>query len=121
MKKLAQILLALLLLACSSSQKSHTETAQAVVESFYKKDLITLKNNTTPESYEAFVAIHDFVVPTAMTGASNFKVLEQIDNGEIAWVKFTTSYNEDPETFKLVRVDGKWLVTEKGLREEMPF
>lgn len=120
MKKAAIFLLSLTFLTCTDKQMSHTETAKVVVESFYKKDNSKLKSHTTPESYESFLAVQD-VMTSEDAGASNYKVLEETIDGDTAWVKFTTSYEEKPETFKLVKVDGKWKVTEKGLREKIPF
>jgi hypothetical protein len=29
--------------------------------------------------------------------------VQEEENGEIAWVKFTTAYEEQPETFKLIK------------------
>lgn len=121
MKKIVPYLWCILFMACTTAQKSPVETAQTVIESFYQQDLSTLRQNTTPESYESFMAVHDMLVPTKMEGASNFKVLGESVNGDTAWVKFSTSYSDEPETFKLVKVDGNWKVTEKRLREKSPF
>ena len=55
------------------------------------------------------------------SGASDFALIDETVDGNTAWVKFTTSYDERPETFKLVLVDGNWKVTEKDLREKAPF
>ncbi len=52
---------------------------------------------------------------------SNFKVLQETENGDIAWVKFTTAYEEQPETFKLIKENGNWKVTEIGMGEKAPF
>lgn len=51
---------------------------------------------------------------------SNFKLIRNSSNGN-AWVKFTTAYEEKPETFKLVNEEGMWKVTESGVREEGPL
>ena len=120
MKKAAIFLLSLAFLTCTDKQMSNTETAKVVVESFYKKDNSKLKSHTTPESYESFLAVQD-VMTSEDVGASNYKVLEETIDGDTAWVKFTTSYEEKPETFKLVKDDGEWKVAEKGLREKGPF
>lgn len=121
MKKIVPYLWPILFMACTTVQKSPVETAQTVIESFYQKDFSSLKRNTTTESYEAFTAVHDMLVPTKLDGASNFKVLDEAVNDDTAWVKFTTSYSDEPDTFKLVKLDGNWKVTEKGLREKSPF
>lgn len=47
------------------------------------------------------------------SGPSDFKVMEETIEGETAVVKFTTSYEENPETFKLIKVDGEWKVSEE--------
>lgn len=106
--------------ACTEAEKSHIETAQIVVESFYQKDLPTLEKYTTEESFNSFMNIQE-IIPVAETRESNFSVVEEEKHGEIAWVKFTTSYEEQPETFKLVKEDGKWKVAEIGLGERGPF
>jgi len=120
MKKISAYLVLLAFVACAKTQISPTETAKIVVESFYDKDNSKLKKHTTTESYDSFISIQDIMTP-AESGASNFNVVQEIVDGDTAWVKFTTSYEEKPEIFKLVQVDGQWKVTEKGLREKGPF
>lgn len=120
MRKVFFYQMILLVLTCADKPMSHTETSREVVESFYNKDNTKLKSNTTPDSYESFLAVQD-VMTSENPGASNFKVLEEMIEGDVAWVKFQTSYEEKPETFKLIMVDGKWKVAEMGLREETPF
>jgi len=106
-------------LACTNSQRSHTETAQIVVESFYQKDLPTLEKHTTQGSFESFFQIQDVFPPESRD--SNFQVLQETEDGNTAWVQFTTAYEEQPETFKLVKEDGSWKVTEIGMGEKGPF
>ncbi len=120
MKNLIIIALALALISCSKTQLPHTEVAQIVIESFYQKNNSVLKKHTTVESYEAFLSIQGLMT-AGESGASNFTLIQEMVVDDIAWVKFTTSYEEKPETFKLVKVDGQWQVTEKELREEAPF
>jgi len=120
MKKIAFYSLVLLFISCEENQLSHIDTAKAVVESFYQKDNTKLKKYTTPESYESFISVQDMMT-TNEKGMSNFTVIQETVNGDTAWVKFTTSYEDKPETFKLILDDGQWKVTEKGLREKAPF
>jgi hypothetical protein len=110
----------IIFIACSEAEKSPTETAKIVVESFYGKDLPTLKEYTTEESYQAFMNIQD-MFPAVEDKNSNFNVLQETENGDIAWVKFTTAYEEQPETFKLIKEKGSWKVTEIGMGEKAPF
>ncbi|HSI68870.1 MAG TPA: hypothetical protein VK941_01450 [Gillisia sp.] len=120
MKKIMMILVLVLSMACAEAQMSHTETAQAVVESFYTKDLPTLEKHTTKESFDSFMYIQN-AFPAEESKNSNFKVLRETENGNIAWVKFTTVYEEQPETFKLIKKNGTWKVTEIGIGEKGPF
>ncbi|MFS4467518.1 hypothetical protein [Maribacter sp. 2210JD10-5] len=120
MKKLLLFSLIILFVACTEQQLSHTETAKIVVESFYQKNNSKLKEHTTLESYIAFIAIQDMMTANE-SGASNFVIEQETVDGDTAWVKFTTSYEEKPEIFKLIKSDRQWKVTEKGLREKGPF
>ncbi|UBZ08779.1 DUF4878 domain-containing protein [Salegentibacter mishustinae] len=120
MKRILLMAVLVIFIACSEAEKSPTETAQIVVESFYEKDLPTLKEYTTEESYQAFMNIQDMFTATE-TENSNFKVLQETENGDIAWVQFKTNYEENPETFKLIKENGSWKVTEIGMGEKAPF
>ena len=120
MKNLALILILVFGVACSQQNLSPSETAKVVVESFYNKDNQKLKEHTTPENYESFLTIQDIM--TADTAdKSNFKVLQEKVNGDVAWVQFTTIYDKKPETFKLIKDNRHWKVALKGLREKSPF
>lgn len=120
MKTLALILILVAGATCSQQNLSPTETAKVVLESFYNKDNQKLKEHTTSESFESFLAVQD-IMTTNISGKSDFKVLQDKVDGDIAWVQFTTSYEEKPETFKLIKENGEWKVAEKGLRERGPF
>jgi len=52
---------------------------------------------------------------------SNFQVVQETEDGTIAWVQFTTAYEEQPETFKMIKENGRWKVTEIRLGEKGPF
>lgn len=78
------------------------------------------EKDTTPEGYEGMVAIQN-LVGEGNTSDSNFKVLNETTDGDTAWIKFTTSYDTKPETFKLVKEKGQWKVTQQGVRENGPF
>lgn len=120
MKNMILFLLIMSCVGCSQTQLSHIDTAKVVVESFYKNDNAQLKKHTTAESYASFMAIQGMIA-TGNNSPSNFKLIQETVDGDVAWVKFSTSYEEKPETFKLIKVDGKWKVTEKGLKEKAPF
>ena len=120
MKKILFLLLIVICFACTEAERSHTETAQIVVESFYKKELPTLQKHTTKESFDSFMYIQD-IVPVPDNRNSNFKVIQETDGGNTAWVQFTTAYEEKPETFKLIKEGGTWKVAEFGIGEKGPF
>tara|TARA_R110000851_G_scaffold310283_2_gene470045 strand:+ start:44954 stop:45316 length:363 start_codon:yes stop_codon:yes gene_type:complete len=120
MKNLAPILLLLVDVACSQQSLSPSETAKVVVESFYNKDNQKLSEYNTVESYQSFMSIQDIMTANT-SGKSNFKVLQEKVDGDIAWIQFSTSFEEKPETFKLIKENGRWKVAEKGLREKGPF
>ena len=122
MKNTILSLILLVLVACSQAQLSHTDTAKVVIESFYGKDDAKLKKHTTTDSYASFMSIQNIVTSIEPeTKISKFKVLNEIIDGDIAWVKFTTTYQEKPETFKLTKSDGAWKVMRKEVREKAPF
>ena len=120
MKRILSLAVLVIFMACAEAEKSPTETAEIVVESFYKKDLPTLEKYTTEQSFQAFMNIQD-MFSTSETNNSNFNVLQETQDGDIAWVKFTTAHEKQPETFKLIKENGRWKVTENELREKVPF
>ena len=121
MKRTIIYSLILLFLACAGEQDlSPAETTRIVVESFYKGDNPTLKKYTTSESYANFTSLQGMFAEDKSSD-SNFKVVNETIEGDVAWVKFSTSYEEKPSTFKLVKADGRWKVTERKPREKTPF
>ena len=121
MKNIAIYSVVFLFLACAGKQDlSPSKTSKIVVESFYNNHNTTLKKHTTTEGYEGLKSIQDLMT-AGKSGDSNFKVLEETADDKIAWVRFTTSYEENPELFKLLKVDGQWKVTQQGPREKGPF
>ncbi|MGO3719355.1 MAG: hypothetical protein ACTJGD_08480 [Mesonia hippocampi] len=121
MKRIAIFSLVVFFLSCAGKQDlSPSETSKIVVESFYNKDNTTLKKHTTPEGYNGLKSIQDLMA-AGKSGDPNFKVLEETADDKTAWVRFTTSYEENPELFKLLKVDGQWKVTQQGPREKGPF
>lgn len=109
-----------LMSSCMENKISPEETSKRVVESFYQKDNKELKKYTTDESYQAYLAIQNMLT-NGEEKASNFKLIRDSINGNIAWVKFTTDYEEKPQILKLIQENGMWKVTESGVREKLPF
>ena len=107
--------------ACSNPKsKSPEEVTQLVLESFYAQDNEQLQTYTTQTGYQGLKQIQNFFIKTSEI-EMDFKVVQQTQNGDTAWVQCTINYLDRPETFKLIREDGQWKVTEKGLREKSPF
>ncbi len=121
MKRIAIYCVIFLFLACEKKQNlTPSEISKIVVESFYNKENEILKKHTTTEGYYGLISIQDLIA-VGKYGYSNFKVLEETNDDNTAWVRFTTSYEENPELFKLLKVDGQWKVTQQGTREKGPF
>ncbi|MCP9200581.1 hypothetical protein MKO06_11720 [Gramella sp. GC03-9] len=107
-------------ISCGDSPKSPEETARLVVESFYNRDNAELKKYTTPGIYQSYISVQDQFT-NVKAEESNFSVVRDTVYGDTAWVKFNSAYADRPETFKLIRKEGMWKVTETGLRERSPF
>lgn len=119
MKSLLICFLLLLFVSCSEQKVlSPSETANVVLESFHSKDNSTLKRYTTSDGYKSLEMIQSYVPESKDI---TFTILDESIDGETAWIKYNTSYDEKPGVFKLLKVDGKWMVTSKGPRERGPF
>ena len=99
---------------------SPSETAKVVAESFYHGDKATLKKHTTEEGYTNLSSIQDMFVQDK-NSESNFKIVDEAMEGNVAWIKYSTAYDPKPGVFKLVQKDGQWKVTHNGPRDKGPF
>ena len=108
------------LIACNYKAMTHTETAKIVAESFYHNDDATLEKYTTAESYAILSSLQNLFAENE-NSTVNFEVIEDTIEGEVAWVRYSTSFEEKPSVFKLVKEDGQWKVTEQKPREKVPF
>lgn len=108
------------LVACNEKEMTHTETAKIVAESFYHNDNATLEKHTTAESYAVLTSLQGLFTEDE-NSEINFAVIEDTIDGDFAWVRYSTSFEEKPSVFKLVKEDGIWKVTEQKVREEVPF
>lgn len=120
MKRFFIYSLVLLFIACEEKQLSHTETAKIVAESFYQGDKSTLKQHTTAESYAILANLQPLFAEDENSDP-DFKIIDETVDGDVAWVKYSTSYDEKPGVFKLVKQNGQWKVTERRPREKVPF
>ncbi|WP_430427059.1 hypothetical protein [Maribacter litoralis] len=121
MKNIVLIALILLFIGCGETQDSSpASVAKTVAESFYQGDEETLNKHTTPEGFANFSNLMKmFAKPKS--SEMNFKINEKSIEGDVAWVKYSTSYDKIPGVFKLVKVDGVWKVTVREPREKLPF
>lgn len=121
MKQMVVYSLVMLFLACAGKQGSApTETAKIVAESFYQGDESILKEHTTEEGYANFKNLMDMFAKSENPD-SNFEVIEESTEGDVAWVKYSTSYDKTPGIFKLVKQNGEWKVTARRPNEKVPF
>ncbi len=121
MKRFVIYTVALLFLACAETpDSSPASVAKTVAESFYQGDEATLKKHTTPEGFASYSNLMKmFAKPKG--SESNFKVIDESIENDVAWIKYTTSYDKTPGIFKLVKVDGVWKATARNPKEKAPF
>ena len=112
--------LILLFFSCSESKNfSPSETAKVVAKSFFSKDESTIKKYTTSEGYASLITVQNILPDSDKEIA--VEILDETIDGEIAWVKYKTSFDGKSSIFKLVKEDNQWKVTSKGPREKGPF
>lgn len=118
MKRMLLYLIITALVGCNKKEMSHTETAKIVAESFYHEDNATLKKYTTADIYANFMTIQGLY-----SGEEdiNFQIVGEKVGDQTAWVKFTTSFSDEPEIFKIIKEEGRWKVTERQPGEKDPF
>ena len=120
MKNLVICSLVLLFISCSESKNmSHTETAQIVAESFFSKDESTLKKHITASGYSSLITGLNMMPDSDKE--IKVEILEEAIDGEIAWVKYKTSFDGKSGIFKLIKENNQWKVTNKGPREKGSF
>jgi len=120
MKNLVICSLVLLFISCAGKNNmSHTETAQIVAESFFSKDESTLKKHTTSEGYASLVTVQNMIPDSDKQ--IEVEILDEAIDGEIAWVRYKTTFDGKAGIFKLIKENGQWKVTNKGPREKGPF
>ncbi len=120
MKSILTFALLFLAFSCSEKQElSHTETATIVAQSFFSKDESALKKYTTSEGYASLVTVLNMI--PEFNKEIKVDILDEAIEGDIAWVKYKTSFDGKMGVFKLVKENGQWKVTSKGVREKGPF
>ncbi|MBD0777825.1 hypothetical protein HPE56_08470 [Maribacter sp. ANRC-HE7] len=120
-EKITLFTIGLLFKYCSETQEAAPTTfAKIVAESFYQGDEASLKNHTTPEGFQTFSSLQKMFAKPKNSGP-NFKIIDKRIKGEIAWVKYSTSYDKTPGIFKLVKVNGEWKATARKPSEKAPF
>ncbi len=121
MKKFLFLLVTISFWSChSQTASSPVDVAKVVVKSFYTQDNETLKKHTTNESYESFMTVQALLSAEEEKDL-NFNIINEKSDEDIAWIQFTSSYSDTPETFKLISENGQWKVTEKKAGEKAPF
>ncbi|SRX53889.1 hypothetical protein [Aequorivita sp. CIP111184] len=120
MKRIGICSLVLLFISCSgNTNMSPSETAKAVAESFFSEDESTLKKHTTSEGYASLITVQNMIPDSDKE--VEVKILEESIDEEIAWVKYSTTFDGKSGIFKLVKENNQWKVTSKGPREKGPF
>ncbi|ADF54423.1 membrane or secreted protein [Zunongwangia profunda SM-A87] len=121
MKKIAVFSLVVLFLSCAEKQNlSPSETAKIVAESFYHGDKATLKEYTTESGYSNLSSVQEMFTEDK-NSEPHFKVVDEQKEGEVTWIKYSTSFDPKPGVYKLIKEDGLWKVTHNGPRDKGPF
>jgi len=121
MKRIAIYSLVFLFISCAGTQDSSpAAVAEIVAQSFYQGNEATLKKHTTPEGFVTFSNLQKmFAKPKS--SESNFKLIDEATEGNVAWIKYSTSYDKTPGIFKLIKLDGTWKVTVRDPKEKAPL
>ena len=120
MKKLVICSLLLLFISCTGNKNmSHIETAEIVAKSFFSKDESTLKKHTTSEGYASLITVQNMLPDS--NKVIEVEIVDEAIDGEIAWVRYKTSFDGKTGIFKLVKENDQWKVTNKGPREKGSF
>ena len=102
MKRLVICSLVLLFLSCSqSTTKSPSEIAKVVASSFFSKDESALKKHTTSEGYASLITVQNMMPDSDKD--IEVEILDEAIDGEIAWVKYSTTYDGKTGIFKLAK------------------
>lgn len=121
MNKIIFCSLILLIISCSGTKDaSPSEIAEIVAESFYQGDEATLRKHTTPEGFVTYSNLQKmFAKPKG--SETNFKLIDENTESDLAWIKYSTAYDKTPSVFKLVKLEGEWKVTVRDPKEKVPF
>jgi hypothetical protein len=98
---------------------SPSETATIVAKSFFSKDESALKKHTTPEGYASLITVQN-MLPDSDEDIK-VEILDEAIDEDIAWVKYSSTYDGKSGVFKLIKENEVWKVTNKGPREKGPF
>ncbi|MCX2838279.1 hypothetical protein OQ279_08945 [Salinimicrobium sp. MT39] len=102
-------------LSCSeSTTKSPSETAKAVAESFFSKDVSALKKHTTTEGYASLITVQNMIPDSDKN--IEVEILDEAVDGEIAWIKNSTTYDGKTGISSWLKktVNGKLPVKDRG-------
>lgn len=108
-------------IACSGTKDAlPSEIAEIVAKSFYQGDEATLRKHTTPEGFVTYSNLQKmFAKPKG--SETNFKLIDENTESDVAWIKYSTAYDKTPGVFKLVKLEGEWKVTVRDPKEKVPF
>jgi len=76
------------------------------------------KKHTKPEGFTTFFNLQKMYAKPKGS-ESNFKLIDEVTEGDVAWVKYSTSYDKTPGIFKLVKQYFVWKFTVRGSMEKV--
>lgn len=113
--------LSFLFISCAGTMSSTpSSVAEIVEESFYQGKEAILKKHTTPEGFTTFSNLKKMFIKPKGT-ESNFKLIHEVTDDNVAWAKYSTSYDKTPGIFKLIKKNGVWKVTVRDPKGKAPL
>ncbi|MDL5512435.1 hypothetical protein QSE00_11450 [Arenibacter sp. M-2] len=82
-------------------------------------DKSALKKHTTSEGYTSLITVQNMLPDSDKE--IEVEILDEAIDGEIARIKYKTTYEGKTGVFKLVKENDHWKVTNKGSREKGSF
>ena len=107
MKRIAIYALILLFISCAGTMSSTPSSVAEIVDgSFYQGKEAILKKHKTPEGFATFSNLQKMFTKPKGT-ESSFKLIHEVTDDNVAWVKYSTCHDETLGIFKLVKQDDK--------------
>ncbi|HMT28225.1 MAG TPA: DUF4878 domain-containing protein [Bacteroidia bacterium] len=110
--KISLFLVSILIISCGMGN-SPKKTADKFLTSFNNRDFEEARKYATPETNKLVDLMENLTKMAQPVDSALGKKIELLDEkveGDVAYVTFQEEGADQPETLKLKKIDGKWLV-----------